>query len=888
MKKLLSTILASILIISSLTFSAFAAETGIFPMFEGEDYTIVATMRYSVVHPRGGSSWQYYNYGVTDKEGEFIVQPIYNKINPQYDDRALYHMGDSGNGYYGYFDEEWNILEKMKYDAARDFSEGVAVVGANIGAPSPIAMTTRYGVTDKFGRLIIPIEYHHIESAKDGIIKVELYEQTYPITNHSTRIGYFSTDGTLLEAPIFRHTNEAREAVTYVNSVRFGDTVVENPTLRYPLVSVYDGNGSGVYLPLTEENCKMLGIGIGGNHLEGIKLWREKQDPCTDGIGKSVMPSDGKAQMQLYGGAIIVDGVSYTNADAPIPMLYYKDTVYLPLYWVTLTQKLGLGYSYDLATGIRISTENHTETTPEAVLPTFNVTLNGTKMESINRQYPLIVYKDITYFPMTYFDCRFLGLTTEWDGDTRTLSINKENIACAYRDYKQESANESKFYPTVCDFNIIVNGRTINNAAEEYPLLTFRDVTYFPLTWRFAVDEFDWDYSFDAVKGLVIDSNNDKTTVLNLPHITAGDIIFDDNYYYYNGSQNGKNYVYRALISDTSKAQAIFELPESPMTGAVTFSKGDDGIYFSHPQGTVPTTSTTAFKKINADGTVTDGRNEQNYAYGKHGSYELSKAEGDISVNITAYGVENMINGIKINVSGEEKEITGYPESLSITYCMIDGKRNERIGALSRVQILGDKIYISAYDLGESSGNNNLYEIDVNTGKFQKLIEGIHGGFHVYNGPSYAETDVIIFGKDGNTMRYTTSDGKIAVIDTSEETGGLILEKAYGSQSVYTVWKSLGGDKTVVQRLANHAMNSFNDTVFETSTGTAWKVSGGCLVVYTVGESPNDNARMVAGPWSNGYSYFCTSDTITNVYVYGDTILYTTTDGIVVRVDSRY
>ena len=46
--------------------------------------------------------------------------------------------------------------------------------------------------------------------------------------------------------------------------------------------------------------------------------------------------------------------------------------------------------------------------------------------------------------------------------------------------------------------NIVLNGN------EEYPLLLFRDVTYFPLTWRFAVQEFGWSYYFDMTNGLVI------------------------------------------------------------------------------------------------------------------------------------------------------------------------------------------------------------------------------------------------------------------------------------------------------------------------------------------------------------------------------------------------
>ena len=71
-------------------------------------------------------------------------------------------------------------------------------------------------------------------------------------------------------------------------------------------------------------------------------------------------------------------------------------------------------------------------------LPAFDVTFSSEKVESEQRQFPLIVYKDITYVPMTYFDCRYLGLKTDWDDATRTLSIEQTPINCAYRDYKWE------------------------------------------------------------------------------------------------------------------------------------------------------------------------------------------------------------------------------------------------------------------------------------------------------------------------------------------------------------------------------------------------------------------------------------------------------------------
>lgn len=56
----------------------------------------------------------------------------------------------------------------------------------------------------------------------------------------------------------------------------------------------------------------------------------------------------------------------------------------------------------------------NTDTTVTVTLPTFAVTLNDTKIDSAHSEYPLIVYRDITYFPMTYHASRFLHLKSNW------------------------------------------------------------------------------------------------------------------------------------------------------------------------------------------------------------------------------------------------------------------------------------------------------------------------------------------------------------------------------------------------------------------------------------------------------------------------------------------
>ncbi|MBP1763638.1 MAG: hypothetical protein H6Q65_696 [Firmicutes bacterium] len=142
-------------------------------------------------------------------------------------------------------------------------------------------------------------------------------------------------------------------------------------------------------------------------------------------------------------------------------------------------------------------------------LPTFQITMNDVVINNNERLYPIIVYKDITYVPMTYNDSRFLGLETRWSSDSG-LQVNKTSVQLSYnpdRGYFNSNL-ESAFLP---EFRIRVNGKDIDNKNETYPLLVFRDVTYFPLTWRYMVNEFGWTSSFDSNNGLIINSKAGST-----------------------------------------------------------------------------------------------------------------------------------------------------------------------------------------------------------------------------------------------------------------------------------------------------------------------------------------------------------------------------------------
>ncbi|HEY3425662.1 MAG TPA: hypothetical protein VGL27_12760 [Negativicutes bacterium] len=147
-------------------------------------------------------------------------------------------------------------------------------------------------------------------------------------------------------------------------------------------------------------------------------------------------------------------------------------------------------------------------------LPSFKVTINDVVIDNNARLYPIIVYKDTTYVPMTYNDSRFLGLETDWSLDNG-LQVNKSSEQLFYNSNKGY-ANSTLERAVLPEFKISVNGKVIDQKSETLPLLVFRDITYFPLM-RYGVDEFNWTFSFDSNNGLIINSKAVTTGSTTIP-----------------------------------------------------------------------------------------------------------------------------------------------------------------------------------------------------------------------------------------------------------------------------------------------------------------------------------------------------------------------------------
>lgn len=515
-----------------------------------------------------------------------------------------------------------------------------------------------------------------------------------------------------------------------------------------------------------------------------------------------------------------------------------------------------------------------------AVLPVFDVTFNSQRVKSNYRQFPLLVYKDITYVPMTYYDCRYLGLSTQWDNDTKTLYIQKGTVTSAYHDYNWQWKNKKNNEVFVCDFNIVVNGKKIDNSKEEYPLLTFRDVTYFPLTWRFAVDEFGWEYDFDSDKGLFITSENYHIEAINLPYITA-DAATDGDFYYYSGEKDGKMVVYRSPVSDTTKPVVIHEQFESPLTRPASFVKSGTDIYITYFAGYSAVTGSQRYFKISADGSVTEKMPEEKYSYSKHGSSGFWIFADGIKV----IGTHEYFDGptkLAYEIEGKMYEADALSENVRV-----GRKRNGKFlycTFADCVKIVNGKIYYSATILDKEE-DSALYCIDTKTGENKKILDGVCG-FYVYN--DSIDGTMILFDNDGYLMMWREADGNIKEIEAeSWKEKGLILEDATGNgKSIYTVQKTIGGDKTVVKNFIHRDGGILmSEKLFETKTGTVLSKSDDKLCLRIDGEAPEDEIRLLV--MGNDITPFYSSDIAESVFIFENTLLYKIDKDKALQVDLK-
>ena len=153
----------------------------------------------------------------------------------------------------------------------------------------------------------------------------------------------------------------------------------------------------------------------------------------------------------------------------------------------------------------------------------YNIHRESNKMEYC--EYPMLLYKDLVYLPLTYYNCNLIGVTLELkDGQA---FINKADFQSPmlYISDQQNEAPDNPLNEQKAPFTVNVNDMVYDDA--DYPVLFYKDIIYLPLTWTVVHDAMGGGYTFG--KEGIANKYYDPEDVLEL---------YTDSYYYFSSGDS--------------------------------------------------------------------------------------------------------------------------------------------------------------------------------------------------------------------------------------------------------------------------------------------------------------------------------------------------------------
>ncbi|MCU6796890.1 hypothetical protein OB236_32665 [Paenibacillus sp. WQ 127069] len=177
----------------------------------------------------------------------------------------------------------------------------------------------------------------------------------------------------------------------------------------------------------------------------------------------------------------------------------------------------------------------------QVTIPEFPITLDGVQIDQEHSAYPLITYKDITYFPLTWNAARALGLAYTWNQQSGLTIVPGYEQGLPGKDkWSQDDSVTnrlgSSYNATIASFAVTVYEQPVDQASEPYPLLQFRDITYFPMSWRYAHDLFHMNLQWENIAGLTI--TTDQNRLLDRIEYDDENYVYIRNHMYKN-NENG-------------------------------------------------------------------------------------------------------------------------------------------------------------------------------------------------------------------------------------------------------------------------------------------------------------------------------------------------------------
>ncbi|MDF2925459.1 MAG: hypothetical protein K0R57_4373 [Paenibacillaceae bacterium] len=217
----------------------------------------------------------------------------------------------------------------------------------------------------------------------------------------------------------------------------------------------------------------------------------------------------------------------------------------------------------------------------KVTLPQYPVVINGITVDNAHSPYPMIHYQGITYVPMTWDFSRAIGVESVWNPSTglsvRQMGYTSGALAPLIGDEPVVNNMAQGYNARVVDYPVVVHGQAVS-ASAQYPLLEFREITYFPLTWHYAVEEFNWELSWGDSTGLA---------VATVQRLLFERIVHDDEDYLYVDSYMGNRY-YRAPKALDAVPELLSEADSAAIAdllGGKPQADGDHGLSFEAYQG---------------------------------------------------------------------------------------------------------------------------------------------------------------------------------------------------------------------------------------------------------------------------------------------------------------
>ena len=394
-------------------------------------------------------------------------------------------------------------------------------------------------------------------------------------------------------------------------------------------------------------------------------------------------------------------------------------------------------------------------------------------------------------------------------------------------------------------------------------------MTYFPLTWRFAVDEFGWEYSFDSESGLNINSANHKVKMLDLSALEMNSyydgFTCDGEYYYHHNSSNGN--IYRTPVNDLDNQEVIHHI-ESGVQAGLGFSDGK--VLLNYRSGGA-THGTTYQYYINKDKTLTEvtlpysssvGASTHYYAYGDGFKADLSFFTGlwDFSYFIGENETEVEIPGVFFGTQGRHSSDEVIPP-----------------------QIVGDNIYVIGYKGEEEI--KTLICINAKSGEASEIASNVDN-FEAYD--SGTNGQIVIYTRNGSLTQYKADTKEY--FELKENSAPLhkviqlsCVDDALTGENPY--WGMLVITKDEYGTYAELYANPWGDVpppyqgrfaLMDFSPNTSFSYSGNYLIAKDNSENPA--ARLYVFDASNERNIkaplFVSADKVTSLTLLENTLIY--------------